>query len=194
MQNSKTYKLYKSGKLWVFGAVAVAGVAVSANITQVSADTVSNADSQAVKTTDATQNDKQVQLTASSTDTTTNKVTTDDATKSATVSSTAKKSTVPTTAGSSVSQDQAKNAVDKAQDTVKSDSDTASKDGVDVTTGKTTDVTINDDNASSKTDEVLSDLNKQDQAVKDPRQNNKQTIRLIKRQLLKKQMPLSKVS
>ena len=75
MQNSKTYKLYKSGKLWVVGAVAVAGVAVSAKTTQVSADTVSNADAQAVKTTDATQNDKQVQLTASSTDTATDEAT-----------------------------------------------------------------------------------------------------------------------
>ncbi|WP_349514975.1 KxYKxGKxW signal peptide domain-containing protein [Leuconostoc suionicum] len=158
MQNSKTYKLYKSGKLWVVGAVAVAGVAVNANTTQVSADTVSNADAQAVKTTDATQNDKQVQLTASSTDTTTNKATTDDTTKTASVSS---------TAGSNVTQDQAKDSVDKAQDTVKNDADTASKAGVDVTTGKTTDVTTNDDNASSKTNEVLSDLNKQDQAVKD---------------------------
>ncbi|MEO3697904.1 KxYKxGKxW signal peptide domain-containing protein [Leuconostoc falkenbergense] len=167
MQNSKTYKLYKSGKLWVVGAVAVAGVAVSSNVTHVSADTVSNADAQAVQTTDATQNDKQVQLTASSTDTATDKATTDDATKTATVSSTAEKSTVPTTAGSNVTQDQAKGAADKAQDTVKSDADTASKAGVDVTTGKTTDVTINDDNASSKTNEVLSDLNKQDQAVKD---------------------------
>ncbi len=167
MQNSKTYKLYKSGKLWVVAAVAVAGVAVSANTTQVSADTVSNTDAQAVKTTDATQNDKQVQLTASSTDTATDKATTDDATKTATVSSTAEKSTVLTTAGSNVTQDQAKDAVDKAQDTVKSDADTASKAGVDVTTGKTTDVTINDDNASSKTNEVLADLNKQDQVVKD---------------------------
>ncbi|MBZ1513215.1 KxYKxGKxW signal peptide domain-containing protein [Leuconostoc mesenteroides] len=167
MQNSKKYKLYKSGKLWVVGAVAVAGVAVSANTTHVSADTVSNADAQAVQTTDATQNDKQVQLTASSTDTATDKATTDDATKTATVSSTAEKSTVPTTAGSNVTKDQAKDSVDKAQDTVKSDADTASKAGVDVTTGKTTDVTINDDNASSKTNEVLSDLNKQDQAVKD---------------------------
>ncbi|MBZ1527943.1 KxYKxGKxW signal peptide domain-containing protein [Leuconostoc mesenteroides] len=169
MQNSKKYKLYKSGKLWVVGAVAVAGVAVSANTTQVSADTVLNTDSQAVQTTDATQNDKQVQLTASSTDTdtATDKATTDDANKTATASSTAEKSTVPTTAGSNVTQDQAKDAVDKAQDTVKSDADTASKAGVDVTTGQTTDVTINDDNASSKTNEVLSDLNKQDQAVKD---------------------------
>ncbi|MFZ2967026.1 MAG: KxYKxGKxW signal peptide domain-containing protein, partial [Leuconostoc falkenbergense] len=167
MKNSKKYKLYKSGKLWVVGAVAVAGVAVSAYTTQVSADTVSNTDAQAVKTTDAKQNDKQLQLTASSTDTATDKPTTDDATKTATVSSTAEKSTVPTTAGTSVTQDQAKDAVDQAQDTVKNDADTASKAGVDVTTGKTTDVTINDGNASSKTNEVLSDLNKQDQAVKD---------------------------
>ncbi|MBZ1523363.1 LPXTG cell wall anchor domain-containing protein [Leuconostoc mesenteroides] len=167
MQNSKKYKLYKSGKLWVVGVVAVAGVAVSSNVTHVSADTVSNADAQAVKITDATQNDKQVQLTASSTDTATDKATTDEATKSATVSSTAEKSTVPTTAGTSVTQDQAKDAVDKAQDTVKDDAKTASDAGVDVTTGKTADVTINDDNASSKTNEVLSDLNKQDQAVKD---------------------------
>ncbi|WP_188353492.1 KxYKxGKxW signal peptide domain-containing protein [Leuconostoc pseudomesenteroides] len=163
MENSKTYKLYKSGKLWVIAAVAVAGVAVNANTTQVNADTVSNTDAQAVKTTDTAQDDKQAQLTASSTDQTK----TDDTAKADTLSSTAEKSTVPTTAGSSVTQDQAKYAVDKAQDTVKSDADTASKAGVDVTTGKTTDVTINDDNASSKTNEVLSDLNKQDQAVKD---------------------------
>ena len=163
MENSKTYKLYKSGKLWVIAAVAVAGVAVSANTTQVNADTVSNTDAQAVKTTDTAQDDKQAQLTASSTDQTK----TDDTAKADTVSSTAEKSTVPTTAGSNVTQDQAKDSVDKAQDTVKNDADTASKAGVDVTTGKTTDVTINDDNASSKTDEVLSDLNKQDQAVKD---------------------------
>ena len=163
MQNSKKYKLYKSGRLWVIGAVAVAGVAVSANTSQVSADTVSNADAQAVKTTDATQNDKQVQLNASSTDQTK----TDDTAKVDTVSSAAEKSTVPTTAGNSVTQDQAKDVFDKAQDTVKDDAKTASDAGVDVTTGTTTDVTINDDNASSKTDEVLSDLNKQDQAVKD---------------------------
>ena len=163
MENSKTYKLYKSGKLWVIAAVAVAGVAVSANTTQVNADTVSNTDAQAVKTTDTVQDDKQAQLTASSTDQTK----TDDTAKADTVSSTAEKSTVPTTAGSNVTQDQAKDSVDKAQDTVKNDADTASKAGVDVTTSKTIDVTINDDNASSKTDEVLSDLNKQDQAVKD---------------------------
>ncbi|MCV2530868.1 KxYKxGKxW signal peptide domain-containing protein (plasmid) [Leuconostoc mesenteroides] len=92
------YKLYKSGKLWVIGAVAVAGVAVSATTTQVNADTVSNADIQAVTATNTTQNDKQVQLTASSTDQTK----TDDTAKVDTVSSTAEKSTVPTTAGRDV--------------------------------------------------------------------------------------------
>jgi len=56
--------LYKSGKLWLIGAVAVAGVAVSVNTTHVSADTVSNTAAQAVKTTDKEKDDKQVQLTA----------------------------------------------------------------------------------------------------------------------------------
>ena len=92
MENSKTYKLYKSGKLWVIGAVAVAGVAVSANTTQVNADKVSNTDAQAVKTTDTVQDDKQAQLTASSTDQTK----TDDTAKADNVSLTAEKSTVPT--------------------------------------------------------------------------------------------------
>jgi len=114
-------------------------------LTYVNADTVSTTDAQAVKTTDATQNDKQVQLTASSTCIATDKATTDDATKSTTVSSTAEKSTVPTTAGAGtkVTQDQAKDAVDREQDTVKDDADMASKAGVDVTTGEITDVTIN---------------------------------------------------
>ncbi|MCT3046601.1 serine-rich aggregation substance UasX [Leuconostoc mesenteroides] len=92
MENSKTYKLYKSGKLWVIAAVAVAGVAVSANTTQVNADKVSNTDAQAVKTTDTVQDDKQAQLTASSTDQTK----TDDTAKADNVSLTAEKSTVPT--------------------------------------------------------------------------------------------------
>ncbi|KAA8373433.1 serine-rich aggregation substance UasX [Leuconostoc carnosum] len=107
MKNSKTYKLYKSGKLWVIGAVAVAGVAVSANTTQVNADTVSNTDAQAVKTTDTVQDDKQAQLTASSTDQTK----TDDTAKADNVSSTAEKSTVPTTDTSTAQSIQATSTV-----------------------------------------------------------------------------------
>lgn len=107
MENSKTYKLYKSGKLWVIGAVAVAGVAVSANTTQVNADTVSNTDAQAVKTTDTVQDDKQAQLTASSTDQTK----TDDTAKADNVSSTSEKSTVPTTDTSTAQSIQATSTV-----------------------------------------------------------------------------------
>lgn len=69
MQNSKTYKLYKSAKLWVIGAVSVA---VNASTTQVSADT-----------------------------------TIDTATIDA--------NTVSSTDGTSVTQDEAKDAVDKAK-------------------------------------------------------------------------------
>ena len=107
MENSKTYKLYKSGKLWVIGAVAVAGVAVSANTTQVNADEVSNTDAQAMKTTDTVQDDKQAQLTASSTDQTK----TDDTAKADNVSLTAEKSTVPTTDTSTAQSIQATSTV-----------------------------------------------------------------------------------
>lgn len=99
---------------------------------------------------------------------------------------------MPTTAGNSVTQDQAKDAVDKAQDTVKDDAKTASDAGADVTTGKTTDVTINDDNASSKTDEVLSDLNKQDQAVKDATAKQQANDEAYDKATTEKMMPLSK--
>ena len=164
MQNSNTYKLYKSGKLWVIGAVAVAGVAVSANITQVSADTVSNADAQAVKITDATQNDKQVQLTASSTDTATDKATTDEATKSANVSSTAEKSTVPTTTDTSTAQSvqatakslpQVKAVVLSASTDVVSDASSTVDDGTTVDNGGTsTDdgTTVDNGGSSSPSD------------------------------------------
>ncbi|EBH4280578.1 hypothetical protein FKX73_15215 [Listeria monocytogenes] len=107
MENSKTYKLYKTGKLWVIGAVAVAGVAVSANTTQVNADKVSNTDAQAVKTTDTVQDDKQAQLTASSTDQTK----TDDTAKADNVSLTAEKSTVPKTDTSTAQSIQATSTV-----------------------------------------------------------------------------------
>ncbi|WP_273947168.1 serine-rich aggregation substance UasX [Leuconostoc mesenteroides] len=107
MENSKTYKLYKSGKLWVIAAVAVAGVAVSANTTQVNADKVSNTDAQAVKTTDTVQDDKQAQLTAPSTDQTK----TDDTAKADNVSLTAEKSTVPTTDTSTAQSIQATSTV-----------------------------------------------------------------------------------
>ncbi|MBZ1503511.1 serine-rich aggregation substance UasX [Leuconostoc mesenteroides] len=138
MENSKTYKLYKSGKLWVIGAVAVAGVAVSANTTQVNADKVSNTDAQAVKTTDTVQDDKQAQLTASSTDQTK----TDDTAKADNVSSTAEKSTVPTTDTSTAQSIQATSTV---LPQVKAVALTASVDPVASATSSSGDFGDNDD-------------------------------------------------
>lgn len=138
MENSKTYKLYKSGKLWVIGAVAVTGVAVSANTTQVNADTVSNTDAQAVKTTDTVQDDKQAQLTASSTDQTK----TDDTAKADNVSSTAEKSTVPTTDTSTAQSVQATSTV---LPQVKAVALTASVDPVASATSSSDDFGDNDD-------------------------------------------------
>ena len=138
MENSKTYKLYKSGKLWVIGAVAVAGVAVSANTTQVNADKVSNTDAQAVKTTDTVQDDKQAQLTASSTDQTK----TNDTAKADNVSSTAEKSTVPTTDTSTAQSIQATSTV---LPQVKAVALTASVDPVASATSSSDDFGDNDD-------------------------------------------------
>lgn len=154
----KKYKLYKDGKHLVIGAIAIAGIMATTSIHQVNADTVTPSDtSQVVKVADTkpdtqpvTSQPTQLADTAIKADTTT-----------------PVKSDVATSVPANATQDEAKKAVDKAQDTVKGNVDAAQKAGVDVTTGKTTDVTINDDNASSKTSEVLSDLNKQDQAVKE---------------------------
>lgn len=138
MENSKTYKLYKSGKLWVIGAVAVAGVAVSANTTQVNADKISNTDAQAVKTTDTVQDDKQAQLTASSTDQTK----TDDTAKADNVSLTAEKSTVPPTDTSTAQSIQATSTV---LPQVKAVALTASVDPVASATSSSDDFGDNDD-------------------------------------------------
>ncbi len=152
---SKKYKLYKNGKSLVIGAIAVAGVVATTSVHNVSADTVTpNDTAQAVKTTDTSQSDKQVSLQPAQS-------------KDTAVTTPAVKSDVPTSVPTNVTQDEAKKTVDSAQDTVKGNVDTAKKGGVDVTTGKTEDVTIDKDNASSKTNDILSDLNKQDQAVKE---------------------------
>ncbi|MGO2909430.1 MAG: KxYKxGKxW signal peptide domain-containing protein [Leuconostoc citreum] len=148
----KKYKLYKDGKHLVIGAIAVAGVMATTGISHVSADTVTPSDTaQAVKTTETSQSDKQVTLQPAQSKDTTPVV----------------KSDVPTSVPTNVTQDEAKKTVDTAQDTVKGNVDTAQKAGVDVTKGGTQDVTINKDNASSKANDILSDLNKQDQAVKE---------------------------
>lgn len=75
-------------------------------------------------------------------------------------------SDIATSVPSNTTQAQAVKAVDDAQATLKDNVNTAKDAGVVVAEGDTQEVVINDNNAAEKTNEVLTDLNKQDQAVK----------------------------
>lgn len=168
MENSKQYKLYKDGKHLVIGAVAVVGVAMSAGVSSVSADTItdSSSNAQIIKTADTTKPDPQAT-------TDTPKVEDTQAT-----SDTSKldevKSNINTSTAQNATQDEAKKNVEEAQDTLKNDADNAENAGVNVTTGDTQEVTIDKDNATDKTNEILSDLNKQDEAVNQATETQKQ--------------------
>ncbi|HEN5999979.1 TPA: YSIRK-type signal peptide-containing protein [Streptococcus agalactiae] len=74
---------------------------------------------------------------------------------------------IPTSVPAGTTQPVAEKTINSAQDTLKTDASNASKAGVEVTTGPTTNVTLNDSNAVSKTNEVLTDLANQDKAVAD---------------------------
>lgn len=76
-------------------------------------------------------------------------------------------SDIATSVPSNTTQEQAVKAVDDAQATLKDNVNTAKDAGVVVKEGDTKEVVINDGNASEKTSAVLTDLNKQDQAVKE---------------------------
>ncbi len=143
----------------MIGAIAVAGVIATTSVQSVSADTTTTTngnDTQAVKTTDVKQDGKQVALQPTQSK--------DTAVKTETTPQV--KSDVPTSVPSGTTQEKAKDTVDKAQDTVKGSADDAKKAGVEVTQKPTQDVTINQGNAVDETNKVLSDLNKQDQAIK----------------------------
>lgn len=72
---------------------------------------------------------------------------------------------IPTSVPTGTTQEQAKTTIDGAQDTLKDNVASAEKSGVEVTTGETTDVTLNDGNVVDKSNEVLTDLSNQDKAV-----------------------------
>ena len=72
---------------------------------------------------------------------------------------------IPTSVPAGTTQDQAKTTIDGAQDTLKDNVASAEKSGVEVTTGETTNVTLNDGNVVDKSNEVLTDLSNQDKAV-----------------------------
>ncbi|MDT2749363.1 signal peptide protein [Streptococcus parauberis] len=72
---------------------------------------------------------------------------------------------IPTSVPAGTSQPVAEKTINSAQDTLKDNVAGAEKAGVDVTTGETTDVTLNDGNVVDKSNEVLTDLSNQDKAV-----------------------------
>ena len=72
---------------------------------------------------------------------------------------------IPTSVPTGTTQEQAKTTIDGAQDTLKDNVASAEKSGVEVTTGETTDVTLNDGNVVDKSNEILTDLSNQDKAV-----------------------------
>lgn len=156
MQNSKKYKLYKDGKYLVAGVVAVASVTTISGVSSVSADTVSGGTTaQATSVSDASQSSNSAQLPAPTT----------QAPSTASTTTPEVKSNVPTSVPKSTTQDQVKSTIDQAQATVNTNVDTAKQAGVQVTQAPTQNVTLNNNNVVPKTNEVLSDLNKQDVAV-----------------------------
>jgi len=77
------------------------------------------------------------------------------------------KSDIPTAVPANTPQEQAVSAVNGAQTTLKDSVSSAKEAGVIVKEGDTKEVVINDGNAVETTNKVLTDLNKQDQAVKE---------------------------
>lgn len=74
---------------------------------------------------------------------------------------------ISTSVSEGATQEQVAQGIDKAQDTLKSNVKTAKEVGVVVKEGETKEVTINNDNAHQKGEEILTDLAKQEKALKE---------------------------
>lgn len=74
---------------------------------------------------------------------------------------------ISTSAPEGATQEQVAQGIDKAQDTLKSNVKTAKEVGVVVKEGETKEVTINNDNAHQKGEEILTDLAKQEKTLKE---------------------------
>lgn len=74
---------------------------------------------------------------------------------------------ISTSVSEGATQEQVAQEVDKAQDTLKSNVKTAKEVGVVVKEGETKEVTINNDNAHQKGEEILTDLAKQEKTLKE---------------------------
>lgn len=93
--------------------------------------------------------------------------TTQVAPSATTTQATTTNSSVPTSVPTGTTQPTAEKTINGAQDTVKGDVTSSTDAGVVVKEDATQDVTLNESNVVSETNKVLTDLNKQDQAVKD---------------------------
>lgn len=74
---------------------------------------------------------------------------------------------ISTSVSEGATQEQVAQGIDKAQDTLKSNVKTAKEVGVVVKEGETKEVTINNDNAHQKGEEILTDLAKQEKTLKE---------------------------
>lgn len=74
---------------------------------------------------------------------------------------------ISTSVPEGATQEQVAQGIDKAQDTLKSNVETAKEVGVVVKEGETKEVTINNDNAHQKGEEILTDLAKQEKTLKE---------------------------
>lgn len=83
----------------------------------------------------------------------------------ATTASTTSTDAISTSVPEGTTQDEAKTTIDTAQSTLQDTATKASDAGVTVTTGDTTEVTINKDTAVDTTNQILTDLNDQNTAV-----------------------------
>ncbi|WP_285007340.1 mucin-binding protein [Lactococcus garvieae] len=81
---------------------------------------------------------------------------------------------IPTSVPSGTTQDVAKTTIDSSQDTLKETVTGATDSGVKVNVGETETVTLNDQNVVPETNKVLTDLNAQNQAVKDAQAKSEQ--------------------
>ncbi|WP_349550044.1 KxYKxGKxW signal peptide domain-containing protein [Leuconostoc pseudomesenteroides] len=166
MTDNKRYKLYKDGKKWVVGAIAVAGVSATLQISSVSADTTSQADATTTQPTTSSGNAKDSQ-TDTKNDAATETTTDSDSTTPAVVSDISK------SVSNNATQTEAKQSIDSAQETVNKSVQAAQEAGVEVKTNPTKEVTLNNDNTVSESNKVLTDLNAQDQAVKQATETQK---------------------
>ncbi|KAF0052049.1 YSIRK-type signal peptide-containing protein [Streptococcus iniae] len=101
-------------------------------------------------------------------------------------------SDIPTSVPAGTSQDKAKTEIDKAQDTLKDTVSGAEKSGVEVTNGGTTEVTIDNNNAVDKSKEILTDLNKQDIAVKEAQKKQAENEKAYEESKLDRDKAVSK--